>query len=119
MYKLYERFDRLDTSLNQWLVSHSIPLLRISLGMIYLVFGFLKYFPGVSPIQDLAIRTTTVLTFGVLSPAGAMILVATLEVAIGLCFVSGRFLRIGVWLMLVQLLGAMAPLVLFPGELFP
>lgn len=45
-------------------------------------------------------------------------MIAALEVAIGLCFVTGMFLRVGVWLMGAQMIGAMSPLVLFPGELF-
>ncbi len=31
MRDLFERFDQLDTRLNQWLVAYSIPLLRIAL----------------------------------------------------------------------------------------
>ncbi len=45
-------------------------------------------------------------------------MIAALEVTIGLCFVTGRYLRVGVWLMGAQMIGAMSPLVLFPGELF-
>jgi hypothetical protein len=30
MSNLFERFDDLDTRLHQWLVAHSIPLLRIN-----------------------------------------------------------------------------------------
>jgi len=40
------------------------------------------------------------------------------EVAVGLCFVTGRFLRVGVWLMGARMIGAMSPLVLSPGGLF-
>lgn len=119
MRDLFERFDQLDTRLNQWLVAYSIPVLRIALGGIFLAFALLKFFPGLSPIEDLATRTTTALTFGLVSGHAAMVLVATLECIIGLCFISGRFLRVGVWLMGAQMLGAMSPLVLFPGELFP
>jgi uncharacterized membrane protein YphA (DoxX/SURF4 family) len=119
MRNLFERFDQLDTRLNQWLVAYSIPVLRTALGGIFLAFGLLKYFPGFSPIEVLATRTTEVLTFGLVSGHAAMILVATLECIIGLCFVTGRFLRVGVWLLGAQMLGAMSPLVLFPGELFP
>jgi putative oxidoreductase len=46
------------------------------------------------------------------------VMIAALECAIGLCFVTGRFLRVGVWLMGAQMVGAMSPLVLFPNELF-
>ena len=119
MRDLFERFDRLDTRLNQWLVAYSIPLLRIALGGIFLAFGLLKFFPGLSPIEDLATRTTETLSFGLVSGRGAMVVIATLECLIGLSFVTGRFLRVGVWLLGAQMLGAMSPLVLFPGELFP
>lgn len=38
--------------------------------------------------------------------------------AIGLCFITGKGLRVGVWLLGVQMLGALSPLLLFPGEMF-
>ena len=118
MRSLFERFDRLDTGLNRWLVVNSIALLRTSLGLIFLAFGALQFFPGLSPIEGLATRTTTALTFGVIPPDAGLVMIAALECAIGLCFVMGRFLRVGVWLMGAQMIGAMSPLVLFPGELF-
>lgn len=118
MGSLFERFDRLDTNLNRWLVANSIVLLRISLGLVFLAFGALKFFPGLSPIQDLATQTTTALTFGLIPPSVGLVIIAALECIIGLCFVTGRFLRVGVWLMGAQMLGAISPLVLFPGELF-
>ena len=119
MSNLLDRFDHLDTRLNQWLVAHSIPLLRLALGGIFLAFGLLKFFPGLSPIEDLATRTTEALSFGLVSGRVAMVIIATLECLIGLSFVTGRFLRVGVWLLAGQMIGAMSPLVLFPGELFP
>ena len=118
MRGLFEGFDRLDTGLNRWLVENSIALLRVSLGLVFLVFGALKFFPGLSPIEGLATSTTTALTFGLVAPGVGLVMIAALEVAIGLCFVTGRFLRVGVWLMGAQMIGAMSPLVLFPGELF-
>lgn len=118
MQDLFDRFDRLDTGLNRWLVAHSIAVLRVSLGLVFLVFGALKFFPGLSPIEGLATRTTTALTFGLIPPSVGLVMIAALEVAIGLCFVTGMYLRVGVWLMGAQMIGAMSPLVLFPGELF-
>ena len=115
---LFDRFDHLDTSLNRWLVAHSIALLRIGMGIIFLGFGVLKFFPGISPIEDLATRTTHILTLGLLSGHKAMDFVAGLECIIGVCFLTGRFLRVGVWLMALQMIGAMSPLIIFPGELF-
>ncbi|WP_460674414.1 hypothetical protein [Larkinella ripae] len=116
---LFEHFDRLDTRMNRWLVIHSIPLLRLGMGIVFLGFGFLKFFPGISPIEVLATKTTSVLTLGGLRGHSAMHFVAALECIIGICFISGRFLRIGVWLMGAQMIGAMSPLVIYFGELFP
>lgn len=116
---LFDRFDQLDTTINRWLVANSIALLRIGMGLVFLGFGVLKFFPGISPIEDLATRTTHVLTLGNLSGHPAMNFVAGLECIIGLCFLTGRCLRVGVWLMAAQMIGAMSPLLLFPGELFP
>jgi uncharacterized membrane protein YphA (DoxX/SURF4 family) len=115
---LFNRFDQLDTAINRWLVAHSIALLRIGMGLVFLGFGVLKFFPGISPIEDLATRTTHVLTLGLLSGHAAMDFVAGLECLIGLCFLTGRFLRVGVWLMAAQMIGAMSPLLIYPGELF-
>ncbi len=89
MIGLFERFDRLDAALNRWLVANSIALLRVSLGLVFLVFGALKFFPGLSPIEGLATRTTGALTFGVIPPDAGLAMIAALEVAIGLCFVTG------------------------------
>ena len=116
--QLFNRFDQLDTTMNQWLVANSIGILRFCMGLVFLGFGILKFFPGISPIEELATRTTTVLTFGFLSGHSAMNFVAGLECIIGICFLSGRFLRVGVWLLAAQMIGAMSPLLFFPGELF-
>lgn len=116
--QFFSSFGRLDTRINWWLVKYSIPLLRISMGLVFFGFGILKFFPSISPIEVLATRTTVVLTHGIAAGHKAMDLIATLECLIGLCFLTGRFLRVGVLLMAVQMLGAMSPLLLFPRELF-
>lgn len=118
MEGLLERFDLLNTRTNRWLIAHSVAVLRIALGCIFLTFGLLKFFPGVSPIEVLATRTAAVLSFGLVTGHAGMVLIAALECMIGLCFVTGKFQRIGVALLAFQMLGAMSPLVLFPGELF-
>ncbi len=43
----------------------------MSLGLVFLWFGFLKFFPGLSPAQDLAARTVDKLTFGLVQPGVA------------------------------------------------
>jgi putative oxidoreductase len=102
-----------------WLARHSITLLRISLGLIFLGFGVLKFFPGHSPAEALAARTLGVFTFGVLPADLDRVLVATLETTVGLCLTTGWFLRPGLLLLGVNMIGILSPLVLFPHQLFP
>ncbi|MCF2492863.1 DoxX family membrane protein [Dyadobacter chenhuakuii] len=115
---LFDRFDKLDTSINKWLVANSINILRFTMGIVFVAFGVLKFFTGISPIESLATRTTSELTLGVFTGHNAMVFVATLECLIGFCFLTGMFLRVGVWLLALQMVGAMSPLFLYPSELF-
>ena len=118
MIDLYKKFDKVDASINLWLVRYSVLLLRISLGAVFFGFGVLKFFPNVSPAQTIATQTLTVMSFGLLPVNVSIIFVATLECAIGLCFLTGKFLRIAVWLLLFELIGILSPVVLLPQELF-
>jgi uncharacterized membrane protein YkgB len=97
---------------------YSIHLLRISLGFVFLLFGALKLVPGLSPAEDLSTRTVEALTLGIASGDAARILTATTEVVIGLTLVTGRFLKVGLAVLGVALLGIMSPLVLFATDLF-
>lgn len=107
-----------DALAHRWLVAHSIALLRISLGAVFLGFGILKYFPGVSPAQGLAEAATRKLTFGVVPSGATIVVVATLECLIGLFLITGRHLRIAVYLLAVELVGILSPVVLLSGRLF-
>ncbi|PZF79287.1 DoxX family protein [Jiangella anatolica] len=98
---------------------HSIRVLQTSLGVVFLAFGVLKFFPGASPAEGLVERTVDTLTFGLVSGQGAVVLTAILETVIGLTLVTGVFLRAGLVVLAGALAGIMAPLVLFAGDLFP
>jgi uncharacterized membrane protein YphA (DoxX/SURF4 family) len=93
-------------------------LLRLSLGIIYTWFGILKFFAGLSPIEDLAVRTTHILTFNILNDESAIIILATLEVLIGVGLLIGKFLKITLLLLLFQMVGTVAPIFIFPRETF-
>lgn len=96
----------------------SVDLLRLSLGLVFLLFGLLKFVPGLSPAEGLATATLQALTFG-LVPAGlGLLLVAMLETAIGVILLTGRQLRLGLLLLGGAMIGVLSPLVLFPAELF-
>jgi uncharacterized membrane protein YphA (DoxX/SURF4 family) len=112
------RFDTIDTRITRWMARHGVTLLRISLGVVFLWFGGLKFFPGLSPAQDLASRTIEVLSFGVVKPALSIPVLAAWECLIGVGLLTGRFLRATLFLLAVQMLGTLTPLVLFPSEVF-
>ncbi len=57
-------------------------LLRVSVGIVFLWFGPLKFFPGLSPAQDLAMRTTDILTFGLIPSKASLVILAAWETII-------------------------------------
>ncbi|ONI68750.1 DoxX family protein [Kribbella sp. ALI-6-A] len=105
--------------LTDWLGQRSVDILRISLGLIFLGFGLLKFFPGASPAEALVMRTLDTLTLGVVEGRNAVLLTALMECFIGLTLITGRFLRTGLLVLGMALVGIMSPLVLFFGDLFP
>lgn len=107
-----------EDAMHRWLVRHSITALRISMGAVICGFGVLKYFPGVSPAQDLVLADTRVMTFGLLSSTVAMVLLATVECAIGLLLIAGLWLRLTGYLVAFWVLGILSPIVLLPGRIF-
>jgi uncharacterized membrane protein YphA (DoxX/SURF4 family) len=118
MTALYQRYFQLDASITRWMAKSGIVLLRISLGVIFFWFGVLKFFPGLSPAEDLAVRTIQIISFGILSPSVILILLATWECLIGLGMITGRYMRITLLLLFAQMAGTFTPLLLFPSETF-
>ena len=118
MPDLRQLFDRADTAITRWMARHGIVLLRISLGVVFLWFGALKFFPGLSPAQDLAANTIGRLTLGLVPPGVAIPLLATWESLIGLGLMAGRFMRITLLLLFAQMVGTVTPVVLYPDLVF-
>jgi uncharacterized membrane protein YphA (DoxX/SURF4 family) len=110
--------DPLDVRITRWMAHRGLPLLRISLGVVFLWFGFLKFFPGLSPAQDLVGRTVEQLTFGLVEPAVSLPVLAAWECAIGLGLILGVWMRLVLLLLFAQMVGTLAPIFLFPGEVF-
>lgn len=99
------------------LARHSVPVLRVSLGLVFLVFGVLKFFPGLSPAEGIAVQTVETLTFGALSGSAALLTTAIIETFIGITLITGKLLRIGLAVLTVSMVGIMSPLVLSFDEL--
>jgi len=118
MARWRNRFDATDAAIHRWLVKYSLALLRISVGLIFFSFGLLKLFPGVSPAESIVRATTDKLTLGHLSGTVALVATGAVEVVIGAMFISGQRMRAAAWLLAVQLLGVLSPLVVLAPRLF-
>lgn len=111
-------FDRLDRRVTETMARFGVPFLRISLGIVFFWFGVLKFFPGLSPADQLASRTISALTLGIVPADIALLVLAVWECAIGLGLILGVFLRLTLLLLFLQMLGTFTPLLLFPDETF-
>jgi uncharacterized membrane protein YphA (DoxX/SURF4 family) len=118
MTNLSTNYNRIDVALTEWMATNGIRLLRLSLGVVFLWFGALKFFPGLSPAQTLAGTTISTLSFGVLTPGAAVFILAIWECLIGIGLITGYFLRATLFLLWLQMLGTITPLFLFPEQCF-
>jgi uncharacterized membrane protein YkgB len=109
-------FDRVDRRITEWMADHGLTLLRFALGIVFFWFGALKLFPGLSPAETLAGRTIEALTLGVVPTGVALPVLAVWEMAIGVGLFLGRWMRLTLLLLFVQMLGTITPLFLFPAE---
>lgn len=101
-----------------WLARHSITLLRVSMGLVIFGFGVLKFFPDVSPAQNLVLAVNHQLTFGLMPDNVTLALFATVESVIGLSLITGWGLRFSVYPLAIWAIGILSPVVLLPGRLF-
>ncbi len=111
-------FDKLDTAIITWMAKNGIFLLRVSVGIVFFWFGILKFFPGVSPAQQLATKTINNLTFGFIPPEISINLLALWEVLIGIGLLTGAFMRATLFLLFLQMIGTLTPIFFFPNEVF-
>ncbi len=107
------RFDKADTIIVKWMARHGLTLLRISVGVVFFWFGALKLFPGASPAETLVRETLPFLPMELFLPV-----LAIWEMVIGLGFITGKFMRLTILLLLFQMIGAASPIVLNPTAVF-
>ena len=113
-----ERFREVDVRLTTWMAKNGIFILRISIGVIFTWFGMLKFFPTLSPAESLATKTIEILSFGLIESRTGVVILAIWESIIGLGFILGRYLREIILLLFVQMMGTIAPVFLFPEDVF-
>jgi uncharacterized membrane protein YkgB len=111
-------FRPIDIQVTAWMANHGVTFARIALGIVFFWFGALKFFPGLSPAEQLAGRTIERITFGTVTSNVALPILATWECLIGMGLFAGIALRATLLLLFLQMLGTLLPLVLFPEETF-
>ena len=89
-----------------------VPALRISVGVVFIWFGSLKVL-DVSPVSDLVANTVYWLDASWVVPA-----LGVTEVLVGLCLVTGRFLRLALLWFAIQLVGTFMVFLVLPQVAF-
>ena len=95
-----------------------LDYLRYSLGIIYLWFGLLKFFPGFSPAESLVMKTVDMLSFHQMSGKIGLTLIAVWEVTLGFCFMINQCKKPVLILYFIHILGTFTPLFILPDISF-
>ena len=104
-----ENFDRIDRSITRWMARYGLVVMRIGLGIVFLWFGALKLVPGLSPAEELVRNTIYVVDPDLFLP-----ILAAWEVLIGLGLIFGKYMRLTLLLLFLQMPGTALPLVVLP-----
>jgi uncharacterized membrane protein YphA (DoxX/SURF4 family) len=111
--ELKARFNRLDQAITFWMARYGLTILRVGMGIVFFWFGALKLVPDLSPAEDL-VRETTYFV----DPDWFLPTLALWEMAIGLGLIFGKFMRITLLLLFLQMSGAALPLVVLPDAVW-
>ncbi|WOC40560.1 doxx family protein [Polaribacter sp. HL-MS24] len=93
-------------------------ILAITIGIVYVWFGSLKFFSFLSPAEILAKKTIKFLTLGMIPSDLAIILLASLEVAIGILLLFNLYRKKVAIVALGHLILTFVPLFLFTEDSF-
>ena len=112
MKVLKKYFNKVDKKVIKVLKKISFPSLRYSLAIIFVWFGLLKTL-GSSPAQELV--ANTVYWF---SSAWFVPFLGWWEVLIGVCLLYKPLIRLGLFLLIIQMIGTFLPLILLPEVVY-
>src|SRR5690554_6797811 len=93
-----------------------LRFLRISIGVIFTWFGVLKFFEGLSPAEDIAVNTISLITFEVIDDKIILIGLAVWETLIGIGLLFNIFMRATLLLLYLQMIGTFLPIFLRSEE---
>ena len=107
-----ELFNDVDRAIRSFLAAWAIPLLRVSLGIVFVWFGALKVF-DITPVTDLVAATVYWV-----DPDWFVPLLGWFEVAVGVGLILRRGLRLILPIFLAQMVGTFLVLVIQPEVAF-
>jgi len=109
---LSRAIDRVDARLIPFLRRAAIPMLRVSLGLVFVWFGALKVF-DVSPVADLVARTVYWV-----NPDLFVTVLGFFEVFVGVMLLFGLALRLTLALFTLQMVGTFVTFLVLPEVTF-
>lgn len=107
--RLFTLYEEVDIWLTRWMAKYALTIVRIGLGIIFFWFGALKLVPGLSPAEEL-VRNTIYLV----DPDLFIPVLAVWEMLIGVGLISGKFMRLTLLLLFLQMPGTALPLLILP-----
>jgi uncharacterized membrane protein YkgB len=110
--QILRRLETVDRSVRESLARLGPPLLRVSLGIVFVWFGMLKVV-GASAVGGLVAATAPFVDASWFVPA-----LGVIEVAIGLAFIAGRFLRLVLPVFALHVGGTLLVLLVLPEVAF-
>ena len=112
--------------LGRFKARNTLTITRVTLGIVFLWFGLLKFCPGLCDVELMAQQTMTLLTFHLIPPTTCIHILAVWECVMGLTLlfapaetrIGAMALRLCVLSLFAHLAGTFLPLVFFPHEVW-
>lgn len=96
----------------------NLSAIRLSIALVYFLFGVLKFIPDLSPAEALAENTISALTGNLITGRTSLILLALLEVTIGLAFAFKIYFKTMIKVALAHMAFTFAPFFIDPASTF-
>lgn len=101
--------NKIDLKLTEWMAKYGLKILRIGLGVVFFWFGVLKFFPGLSPAENLVRNTIYFINPDLFIPV-----LALWESIIGIGLITGKYMRFTLLLLFLQMPGTAMPIFILP-----
>lgn len=111
--QIIDKLNILDQQIINFMSGYGITILRMGLGIIFFWFGMLKFFPGLSPAEELVRNTIYFIDPDLFIPV-----LALWETIIGIGLITGRFMRTTLFLLFLQMPGTALPLIILPEQVW-